>query len=49
MGSTVNMAARLMGLAELDQVLVDKETARLAASHVQCDSIGLHNLKGFDC
>jgi len=49
-GATVNLAARLVGVADASTVLVSEPVRRLAAadSSVSFDDSGRHSLKGFD-
>jgi len=47
-GETPNLAARLQGLADPDQVVVSDVTRKLARGLFEFHSLGLHSLKGFD-
>ncbi|MFK8081955.1 MAG: adenylate/guanylate cyclase domain-containing protein, partial [Granulosicoccus sp.] len=45
-GETPNLAARLQGLAQPDQLVLPKQTQSLLGNIFQLESIGDHNLKG---
>jgi len=47
-GQAPNLAARLQGLAEPNQILVSSGTRRLVGSRFVLDDAGEHALKGFD-
>ena len=46
-GSTPNLAARLQGLAEADQIVIANSTRRLVANAFELIALGEHALKGF--
>jgi len=46
-GQTPNLAARLQGLAEQDQVVIGADTRRLIGTTFKLEDIGKHDLKGF--
>jgi adenylate cyclase len=46
LGDTVNIAARLMGHAEPNQILLTEAVHREIAPHVDCESLGAISLKG---
>ena len=48
MGETPNLAARLQGLAEPDQIVVAESTHRLCGDVFDYDDLGEQSLKGFD-
>ncbi len=45
-GSTPNIAARLQGVAEPDNVVISAVTHRLVDGYFACESMGIQNLKG---
>ncbi len=45
-GSTLNLAARLQGLADADQIVIAASTRRLAGSGFALTDLGEHDLKG---
>ena len=45
-GETVNVAARLEGLAAPNTVVISDTTYRLVEGYVACDDLGTHSLKG---
>ncbi len=45
-GETPNLAARLQGLAEPNQVVVSVVTHQLLGASFECDDLGSHDLKG---
>ena len=47
LGSPVNLAARLQGLAEPDAILIDENTHSLIEGHVSCEFIDQFTPKGF--
>ncbi len=47
LGSPVNLAARLQGMAEPDTILIDENTHSLIEDHVSCEFIDQFTLKGF--
>ncbi len=46
-GGTPNLAARLQGLAEQSQVVIDANTRRLIGTTFKLEDFGRHDLKGF--
>jgi class 3 adenylate cyclase/predicted ATPase len=46
-GETPNLAARLQGLAEQDQVVIGANTRRLIGAVFELEGLGEHDLKGF--
>ncbi|MHA1571353.1 MAG: AAA family ATPase, partial [Alphaproteobacteria bacterium] len=46
-GQTPNLAARLQGLAEPDQVVIGANTRRLIGTAFELEDFGKHDLKGF--
>lgn len=47
-GQTPNLAARLQGLAESDEVVISEVTRRLVGGLFEYIDLGVHSLKGFD-
>jgi len=47
LGSPVNLAARLQGIAEPDAILIDENTHSLIEDHVSCEFIDQFTPKGF--
>ena len=47
LGSPVNLAARLQGIAEPDAILIDENTHNLIEGHVSCEFIDQFTPKGF--
>jgi class 3 adenylate cyclase len=47
LGSVVNLAARLCGEAQPDQILIDQSASLSAKSFAQVEGIGALRLKGF--
>lgn len=47
-GSALNLAARLQGLAEPGMVVVSEQTRRLSRGIFEYSDLGRHDLKGFD-
>jgi class 3 adenylate cyclase len=47
LGSPVNLAARLQGIAEPDAILIDENTHSLIEDHVSCEFIDEFTPKGF--
>jgi class 3 adenylate cyclase/tetratricopeptide (TPR) repeat protein len=47
-GSALNLAARLQGLAEPGMIVVSEQTRRLAGAIFDYTDLGRHHLKGFD-
>jgi len=47
LGSPVNLAARLQGIADPDTILIDENTRGLIESHVSCERIDQITPKGF--
>ncbi|MGW8368493.1 MAG: ATP-binding protein, partial [Gammaproteobacteria bacterium] len=47
LGTTPNLAARLLGLAEPDSVVISDLTHELTGRLFDCESLGEHTLKGF--
>ena len=45
-GETPNLAARLQGIADTDNVVISPSTRRLSRGLFQCESLGKQNLKG---
>lgn len=48
-GETPNLAARLQGLAEPGQVVIDAATYRLLGDVFELEDLGGHDVKGFPC
>jgi class 3 adenylate cyclase/tetratricopeptide (TPR) repeat protein len=46
-GDTVNLAARIQGVADEDTVVVSSSTARLVGGHFELQSLNAQTLKGF--
>lgn len=47
LGETINLAARLQGLADLDGIVIASSTRRLVGNLFDCRDLGDHQLKGF--
>ncbi len=47
LGSPVNLAARLEGVAEADAILIDENTHSLIEGHVSCELVDQITPKGF--
>ncbi len=45
-GETPNLAARLQGLADPDELVIDEQTHRLLGGYFECESLGKRALKG---
>jgi len=46
-GETPNLAARLQGLAGVDEIVIDPATGRFASKSFELTDLGSHTLKGF--
>ena len=47
-GETPNLAARLQGVAQPNQLIIDPVTKRLVGNEFECADYGVFSLKGFD-